>query len=152
MTTALRFCLTLLLTLVALGAATGQGGKQKTPAVPDLRELVAEKQQSEFAIVVRRYDADRGNLLRLYTVPGSPARYARLKQFASAWLVELKELNPEKLSKPAQAEYMELRERVEGELRQLETQAQRHAEVAPLLPFSATIVELEESRRRLEKV
>src|SRR5262245_46878983 len=132
MTTALRFCLTLLLTLVALGAAAGQGGKQKTPPIPDLRELITEKAQSEFAAVVRRYDTDRGNLLRLYTVPGSPARHARLKQFASAWLVELKEINPETLSKPAQVEYKELRGRVEGELRQLDEQAKKHAEVAPL--------------------
>ena len=42
MTTGLRFCLTLLLTLVVLGAASGQGGKQKTPSVPDLRELIAD--------------------------------------------------------------------------------------------------------------
>ena len=41
---------------------------------------------------------------------------------------------------------------LEYELRQLQLQAQQFAEVQPLLPFAATMIDLEEARRRMEPI
>src|SRR5262245_45024897 len=124
---------------------------QEQRAVPDLRELIA-KPQSEMADVVRRYEADRGSLQRTYTVPTSPTRRERLRRFHSDWLTALEKLKDYKFTPPAQEDLGKLVESVKKDLKQLDDQAKRDAEVVPLLPFASTIVALEESRRRMERV
>ena len=128
-----------------------QPPKQKDLEVPDLRELLA-RPQSEMRGVVQRYEADRGCLSRSYTIPTSPTRYARLKQFHTDWLTALEKLDAAKLSPEAREDYQRLQDSVRRELRQLDSQAQAQAEVAALVPFAPTIINLEEARRRMEKV
>jgi uncharacterized protein (DUF885 family) len=124
---------------------------QESRPVPDLREIVA-KPQSEMADVVRRYEADRGSLQRTYTVPTSPMRRERMRRFHSDWLEALEKLKEHKFTPPAQEEYTKLIETAKKDLKTLEEQAKRDAEIAHLLPFAPTIVALEESRRRMERV
>src|SRR5262245_32317872 len=68
--------------------------------VPDLRELAAQR-GSEMDPVVRRYEADRGSLLRSYTIPSSPTRHARLKRFYASWHTDLQALDTSRLSDEA---------------------------------------------------
>jgi uncharacterized protein (DUF885 family) len=125
--------------------------RAKEPEPLDLAALIA-KPHSEARVVTQRYDADRGSLLRTYTVPLSPTRTARLRKFHADWLAALKALDPEKLSQPAREELVALRGRVESEQKELEARASADAAVAPLLPFAGTVVSLEEARRRMEPV
>ncbi len=120
-------------------------------AVPDLRKLVA-KPASEVKLLAQHYAADRGNLTRFYTVPASPTRYARLRKFSAEWLAALEKLDAGRLSPEGRDDLKRLGEEVRRDLRQLDEQARGEAEVAPLLPFAATIVGLEEARRRMERV
>src|SRR5262245_8251372 len=124
---------------------------QESRPVPDLRELVA-KPQSEMADVVRRYEADRGSLQRTYTVPTSPTRRERMLRFHNDWLNALEKLTGHKFTPPGQEDYRKLVETVKKDLKQLDDQARRDSEIAPLLPFAPTIVALEESRRKMERV
>ncbi len=125
--------------------------KGKTPPVPDLRELLATP-RSEFAVVVRRFDADHGNLNRLYSIQASPTRHARLRRFYADWLDALRKLNPAALSKEGRTDHETLQKTIEADLMRLNQQARVQAEIVPLVPFAATVIHLEESRRRLEKV
>src|SRR3954451_178181 len=140
-----RFHFLLALLLVSPVAA------QDPKPVPDLRELVA-KPQSEMADVVRRYEADRGSLQRTYTVPTSPTRRERLRRFSTDWLEALEKVKEHKFTPPALEDYTKLVETVQKDLKALDQQAKRDAEIAPLIPFAPTIVNLEESRRRMERV
>ena len=125
----------------------------KPPAytVPDLRELIAAP-RSELAEVTRRYETDRATLLRTYPVPASPMRYARLARFYQSWRTALDRFDQSKLSLMARIEYSLLRVAVEHEWQQLNRHVSEEAAIMPLLPFAETIVDLEESRRRMEPV
>ncbi|MFL5342001.1 MAG: DUF885 family protein [Gemmataceae bacterium] len=123
----------------------------KTPAVPDLRELVA-KPQSELHGVVQRFEADRGNLTRAYSVPGSPVRSSRLRQFYGQWRDAVGTLDSAKFTADAQAEYSKLKETIERELGAVEQDWRTQIDLAPLLPFEEVIIDLEEARRRIEDV
>jgi uncharacterized protein (DUF885 family) len=144
-----------LLTLALFSLVAGPSPAQEKPAkdaAPDLRELLNQP-RSELRVVVQRFDADRASLTRFYaTVPDSPARNARLKRLFNGWLAALGELDAEKFSEPGRADYQRLTDKIRGELRDLETQAKAWADVAPLLPFAPALLNLEESRRRLERV
>ena len=122
-----------------------------TNRVPDLRELLSAP-QSEMRAVAQRYQADRGNLTRYYSVPLSPAYYARFKLFYTDWLTALKQLDSAKFSEEGRTEHARLVENIQRELRQLDDNARARVEIAPLIPFADVIVGLNESQRRVDKV
>jgi uncharacterized protein (DUF885 family) len=128
-----------------------QPAKPKDGAVPDLRELLALP-RSELRSVTRRYEADRGSLNRSYSIPTSSTRQARMRRFYAEWLAALQKLDADKLSAAGRADLLLLKGSVRRELRQLALQARSRAEIASLVPFGPTIIGLEESRRRMEKV
>src|SRR5437868_3498238 len=49
--------------------------------------------QSEMRGVIERFVADRGNLIRFFTIPYSSTRNQRLNQFYNEWLTTLAKLN-----------------------------------------------------------
>jgi uncharacterized protein (DUF885 family) len=125
--------------------------KKKIPPVPNLVEIVS-RPRSEMRDIRRRYEADQGNLNRWYNIPASPTRHARMNRFYAEWLAALKKLDPDKFSQERQTDYQKLKGDIERDLRELELQARRQVEIAPLLPFAPTIIKLEEARRRMEGV
>jgi dipeptidyl aminopeptidase/acylaminoacyl peptidase/uncharacterized protein (DUF885 family) len=125
--------------------------KSPEVSVPDLRELVA-KPTSEVRTLTQRYAADRGSLGRFYNVHASPTRYARLRKFSADWLAALEKLDAGRLSSEGRDDLKRLGDDVRRDLRQLDESAKAEAEVAPLLPFAATIIGLKEPRRRMERI
>jgi Bacterial protein of unknown function (DUF885) len=119
------------------------------PPPPDLAALVA-RPASEVRALARHYDADRGSLRRKYTIPVAPSQYERLRRFHAGWLAGLDKLKAARLSGPARDDLAELGKRVEADLCDLDSACQRHAEIAPLVPFEPTVVGLEEARWRLD--
>src|SRR5262245_41836560 len=117
----------------------------------DLSELVRQP-RSELAEVVRQFEADRDSLMRAYPVPGSPTRHARLRSFYSDWLDALARLDPTPLTPLGRDDRVRLEESIWRELRQLESQRRTRVEIAELVPFAATVIELEEARRRMERI
>jgi hypothetical protein len=118
--------------------------------LPDLDEL--KQQPSEMRALIERYVADRGSLSRSYPVEISPARQARFKQFYSDWLAMLAKLNFDAMSQDGKVDYLLLKTHLNRELQQLEIGQRSLAEMAPLIPFAQTIIELAEARRWMEKI
>jgi hypothetical protein len=100
--------------------------------------------------ILERFSADRGSLNRSSPVTFSSSRRNSLKQFYTDWLSVVRGMNFESMSQDGKIDYILFENLVEYELRQLDLQAKNLAEIAPLLPFAQTIIELEESRRRME--
>jgi uncharacterized protein (DUF885 family) len=75
-----------------------------------------------------------------------------MRKFYSDWLAALEKLDADKLSEAGRADRKRLQDDVRSALRQLDVQAKAQAEVAPLLPFAPTVIDLEEARRRMERV
>jgi uncharacterized protein (DUF885 family) len=120
--------------------------------VPDLRELMASSYRTnEMRTVSQRYQADRGNLNRYYNVPLSPAYFARIKWFCADWLAALQKIDASKFSEEGRAEHARLVTSIQRELQQLDEQSHAQAEIAPFVPFAKIILDLDESRHRMEK-
>jgi uncharacterized protein (DUF885 family) len=115
---------------------------------PGLQALVEfGREQSDLRVAVERFAADGAALRRRYDVPGSPVLRERRRAFYASWSDRLQELDFAALNHEARIDYVLLRNRIEFELAML-TEEERHAaELAPLVPFSRTIQELQERRR-----
>jgi uncharacterized protein (DUF885 family) len=108
--------------------------------------------QSEIRGLIETYIADRGSLGRFYTVEISPVRYARMKQFYGEWLANLEQVNFDAISLEGKIDYLLFKNYLDHEMRQLDLRAGAITETAQLIPFAQTITELEDARRRLERV
>lgn len=138
----------LLAALVTSLLATARG---QSNSVPDLRRSLSQP-QNEMRVVAQRYTADRGNLTRFYTVAIDPERIARLNLFDADWLVALQKINTNSLTPAGRGEYSRLVENINKDVSDLDTLAKSQAELEPLLPFGQGIIDLETSRRRVEKM
>ena len=101
---------------------------------------------------IERYTVDRGSLARSYPVAVSRARRERFKKFYTEWLKSLQSLNFDAMSQDGKIDYILFKNHLEYELRQLDIQSRQISEIEPLLPFGAKIIELEETRRRMEPI
>lgn len=133
-------------------AGTNETSSANRPRVPDLVELTASFKPNEMRAVSQRYQADRGNLSRYYNVPIEPERFARFRSFGEEWLAAVERLDANALSEDARAERTRLLESVREDLHQVVGRERAQAEIAPLVPFSNMILDLDQRRRHVEKM
>jgi uncharacterized protein (DUF885 family) len=143
--------------IVHSAALAGDEAKPRAAAsaaasyVPDLPPLM-NSTTSELREVVERYSADRAALRRRYGVEYSPARRAQLREFNTAWQARVQAMDFDKLSSDARIDYVLLMNRLRQELVLLQREEKIWNETQPLLPFAGTIIELQETRRRMETI
>lgn len=136
--------LTLSLTGILSIAYAGQAAKISNPSSGD---IIAE--EPGLRNLIEHYTADKGALERYYSIPFSSARRKRFKEFNLEWLGILAKIDFGKLSLDGQVDYILLKNHLNRELRRLETDATAAAEMEPLLPFAAKIVELREDLQKM---
>jgi hypothetical protein len=110
------------------------------------------KPSNEAIGVSRRYEIDRGALMRTYSVAYSPIRTERLRKFDADWITTLKVVDFATVSPEAREELLSLLTKVEDDLKELNRRASDTDAIAPFIPFAATVFDLEESRRHVEPV
>jgi uncharacterized protein (DUF885 family) len=123
--------------------------KQRAAAVS---EGAVDNGTSEMRPIIEYYIADRGSLQRSFFVNNSPARRERFRKFYQDALERIQKLNFDTMSEAGKVDYILFRNHLEHELRQLDIEEKQQAEIAPLIPFGKTIVDLEEARRRMDPV
>jgi uncharacterized protein (DUF885 family) len=111
-----------------------------------------DSSRSEMRAAIERYSADRAILNRSAPIDFSAAHAARMKQFYNEWAASLNRTNFDGMTQDGKVEYLLFRNQLDYELRQLDVREQRLAETSTLLPFAQTIIDLEESRRRMESM
>src|SRR6478609_11590826 len=104
---------------------------------------------SELRPMIERYSADVADFTRLYPLTISETRLARLDQFTNDEDAALRALDFGKLSRNGQIDYLLLRNAVQRLRASTALDRRRAAEMEPLVPFYKTIVDLEESRRKM---
>jgi len=115
-------------------------------------QTTREPPVSEMRSAIERYTVDRGTLSRSFPMTTSKARRERFKNFYSEWWRSLLTHDFDSMSQDGKIDYILFKNHLEYELRQLEIQSRQLEEIEPLVPFSSTIIELEESRRRMEPI
>lgn len=107
---------------------------------------------SRFRGVIEKFSEDYGILNRFYSAQTSPNRAERFRQFFSDWLAFLNRQNFDSLNYDEQIDYLLFKNYLTHELKELERRNRQFEEMASLLPFARTISDLEDARRRLEKI
>jgi uncharacterized membrane protein YgcG len=107
---------------------------------------------SEVRPVIERYQVELRDVERVYALPGSVVRQAKLEGFYAEQVRLLDAIHFDALSQPGKVDYLLLRSRLGRERKQLADEAKLDAEIAPLIPFQQTIIAFEEARRRMETV
>ncbi len=105
---------------------------------------------SEMRPVLERFAADRMILSRSLPISNSPAWRARFRQFYADWQSVLGKTEFEPLSNEGRIDYVLFRDLLKYELRQIDILAGQSDEMEPLISFAGVIVDLEESRRRMD--
>jgi uncharacterized protein (DUF885 family) len=118
--------------------------------LPDIKDI--DSSNSEMRPWIERYVVDRGSLSRSYPVEISPARQARFKQFYTDWLAAIGKLTFDAMSLDGKVDYVLFKNHLDHELLQLEVQQKALGDIALLVPFAQTIIDLAEARRRMEKI
>ena len=107
---------------------------------------------SELRDSVALYSTDRAALGRRWTVEYSPARRARFRTFYADWRARLAKIDFDKLSQEGRIDHVLLESKLRYELAALGREEKLAGEMAPLVPFAPVVTDLEETRRRFEKV
>lgn len=137
----IAFRIRIALVLILTGTACGQVLSQidsKTEADSGLRAAV------------EGFSADHESLDRFYSVPSSPARSERLRSFYAEWQARLQAMNTNLLSPAGRIDYVLFLNSLRHDIRALELDAKSFSEQLPYLPFSRSITDLEDARRRFE--
>ncbi len=108
--------------------------------------------ESELRNFLENYSTDRAGLNRYYTIEISPRRFERMKRFYTDWRDKLEKIHFENLSQPGRVDYLLFKNRLVYELRLLDQQNKKFAEMEDLIPFAGTIIDLHESRRKMEAI
>jgi uncharacterized protein (DUF885 family) len=133
--------------LVAVGSVLAQSGPNRSATAS-----TGDPSLSRTRDLVETYSTDLAGLRRYHNIDVSPARAERLRRFYEDQLRRLEALDFNALDQDGRIDWVLFRNQLRFELRELDHEHKRMSEVAGLLPFSQGIVQLEESRRRMEPV
>src|SRR5882757_706632 len=137
----------------AVAAIAASSLSVRSPAIPLLEGAPrADSDDSTSALrpLIERYAADRVSLSRMYDAPLSEVRRARFREFYNEWLGKLQKVDFDRLDQEAKVDYLLFENHLRDRLRDLALRATQDRELLPLLPFAKIIVDLDESRRRME--
>jgi len=101
--------------------------------------------------VIGRYDADRGSVSRSAPPALGPAHEGLLRRFDESWLKAVESLDFDAMGLDDRVDSTLLKNRLNSDARRLDLDAKERAEMAPMVPFAATVLGLDASRRRMER-
>ncbi|HEV8137742.1 MAG TPA: DUF885 family protein [Pyrinomonadaceae bacterium] len=135
----------------SINTAQTNGTKPKPTKTATPADLF-DQRESEMRAAIERYTVDHGSLQRSFPVATSPARRERFRNLYNDWLASLQKLNFDSMSQDGKIDYILFKNHLEYELRQLDIQAKQLEEIQLMVPFAKTIIDFEETRRRMEPI
>ena len=112
--------------------------------------LQAETTVSTMPNFIIRFQADLGSLNRFHSITFSQTKYETLKGFFNAKREELNNINFNLLPHSEKVEWILMQNYIGKELKQLEFENKQIKNIEQLIPFSSVIIELFESRMKIE--
>jgi Bacterial protein of unknown function (DUF885) len=119
--------------------------------VPDVKPLPTQT-DSELRDLIERVIVDRGALTRRFADDQAADRRAAFREFVRTWRSRLDQVAFDQIGQEGRIDYVLLRNRLDYQLKLYDREEKRQTEMAPLIPFGATISGLHEARRRMEDV
>lgn len=103
---------------------------------------------TEMYDILVRFQADRGSLMRFYTIAGSPERRERMTAFYNDYLAQLNNLPFDSYTIGGKADWLLLRRELESELYLLKEESATYEKIKGLVSTGTPLYELEKLRRR----
>jgi len=104
----------------------------------------------DFSETIERYATDKRSLESFYSIAVSPRRWERIEKFLEEWKRKLDGMNYNALGLDEKIDYHLLKNEIEYEKILIERERRKFEEIEKLVPFAASIIELEEKRWRVE--
>src|ERR1017187_9561742 len=73
-----------------------------------------------------------------------------MRQFYEAWRAAVQQIQFDSLPQEGRIDYLLFRNKLDHEIRQLDLNRKRSAEIADMVPFAPAIIELKEARQRVD--
>ncbi|MCS6973050.1 MAG: DUF885 domain-containing protein [Cyclobacteriaceae bacterium] len=105
-------------------------------------------QTSEVHNLMVNFEADRGSLMRFYTIQNSPERRERFRQFYTDYLKRLEQLPFESFSQGGKVDYILFKRNLEEALYELSVEEKEYAQIRKFVAMGDPLYELEKKRRR----
>ena len=105
-------------------------------------------QTSDVQPLMQQYQADKGSLIRFYTIVNSPERRSRFITFNKDYLTQLEAMNFDKMKTDSKVDYILLKREINNELFLLDDEEKEFQKISHYFPFANAIYELEKTRRR----
>ena len=141
----------LVVAVVCAGAADAQQSIIPSGYPPAIQELAASS-QSDLREAVERFTTDAQVLSRRFSVQYSAARDDAFTAFYDSWQKRLAATSFDDLDYEGKVDYILLANRIRHDTQELQRDEKVHAEVAPLIGFADSIMQLDESRRRFVSI
>ena len=143
-------------TIATLITATGllYAQPSRRPAAPpyqapDVHEILGPA-PADLGPLLARYSNDLWSLKRFYDLPQSPTTERVMRQFYESWQSALLRVQFDGLPQEGRIDYILFHNKLDHEVRQIDLQRKRAEQIVELIPFAPVIVELKESRQRVE--
>jgi hypothetical protein len=102
--------------------------------------------------MIMQFQADKGALMRKYTVQESPEYYERFSKFYAEWSATLKNVSFDKLTQEGKVDYILLRNLIDRELYFLKNRQKEFEDVAHVTTFATPLYDFVKQRRRGTKI
>ena len=114
--------------------------------------LSLDQSKSEMRPYIQLFTADLEALNRYYSFPFAESRMKRFASFYEDWLIRINKIDFDSLSPEGKVDYILFENFLKHQQYKLELQQKSFREIEALIPFAAEIINLEESRKKIEKI
>jgi len=114
--------------------------------------LTLDQSKSEMRPYIQLFTADLEALNRYYSIPFAESRIKRFTAFYDDWLTRINQINFDGLSPEGKVDYILFENYLHFQKYKLERQQKSFMEIEALIPLAAEIINLEESRKKIEKI
>jgi hypothetical protein len=114
--------------------------------------LTLDQSKSEMRPYIQLFTADLEALDRYYSIPFAESRIKRFTAFYDDWLTRINQINFDGLSPEGKVDYILFENYLHFQKYKLERQQKSFMEIEALIPLAAEIINLEESRKKIEKI
>jgi uncharacterized protein (DUF885 family) len=114
--------------------------------------LTLDQSKSEMRPYIQLFTADLEALDRYYSIPFAKSRIKRFTAFYDDWLTRINQINFDGLSPEGKVDYILFENYLHFQKYKLERQQKSFREIEALIPLAAEIINLEESRKKIEKI
>lgn len=102
--------------------------------------------------MIELFSVDRRNIQRFYDAPMSPLASEKSREYLEHWVKVLDDIDFEALGQDERIDHVLFQNDLRYRLRSIEHDMTKNEQIRQFVPFSSTIIDLQQKRRRIESI